>query len=57
MITRLDLGMSTLHPAIGIEAIGAAATGSSGADGSHEAALSPRADFRRDHHHGRDRCG
>ena len=31
MITRLDLGMSTPHPAIGIEAIGAAATGSSGA--------------------------
>jgi hypothetical protein len=32
MIMRLDLGMSTLHPAIEIEAIGAAATGSSGAN-------------------------
>ena len=30
MITRLDLGTSTRHPGIGIEAIGAAATGSSG---------------------------
>jgi hypothetical protein len=32
MITRLDIGMNTPHPGIGIEAIGAATTGSSGAN-------------------------
>jgi len=31
MITRLDMGMTTQRRAIGIEAIGAAAMGSSGA--------------------------
>jgi len=32
MITRLDMGITTQHQDIGIEAIGAAATGSSGAN-------------------------
>ena len=32
MITLPDMGMTTQHPGIGIEVIGAAATGSSGAN-------------------------
>ena len=39
MITRLDLGMSTPHPDIGIEAIGAAVTDSSGAKESRQTRL------------------